>query len=76
MQIFYGILRSQIQWSGVRPRKPRSWGRDYHKAVGKLLAYEREPKNTVGTYCGSKDWQFMQTMKLFLQQKCPFLAGA
>ena len=27
----------------------------YHTAVGKLLAWEREPRNAVGMYCGSKD---------------------
>ena len=33
----------------------------YHKAVGELLAWEREPKNTVGTYCGSKERQLSDT---------------
>ena len=26
----------------------------YHTAVGRLLAWEREPKNTVGMYCGRR----------------------
>ena len=28
----------------------------YHAAaVGELLAYKREPKNTIDVYCGAKD---------------------
>ena len=32
-----------------------------HAAVGELHAWEREPKNTIGTYCGyrSKDGRFI-----------------
>ena len=33
--------------------------RGYHAAVGELLARERELKNAVGTYCGSKDRRFI-----------------
>ena len=34
----------------------RSW---LTAAVGELLTCEGEPKNAVGTYCGSKDRQFI-----------------
>jgi len=29
-------------------------------AVGELLVCKREPNNAVGTYCGSKDRQFIE----------------
>ena len=61
------ILHSQIWWSGMRLRMPRKHGvwtayciHGYHAAVGKLAACKREWKNTVGTYCGSKDRQFIR----------------
>ena len=57
------ILRSQVWWSGTRHCTPRKRGvcyiHGYHTAVGKLLAREREPKNAVGTYCGSEDRRFV-----------------
>ena len=31
----------------------------YHGAVGELHTCEREVKNAVGTYCGSKDSRFI-----------------
>ena len=65
-KIFYGIksiLRSQVWWSGTRLHMPRKWTvccvRGCHIAVGKVFVWEREPKNTVRMYCGSKDRQFI-----------------
>ena len=54
------ILRSQVWWSGTRLHSPSTeqfaaFVATWHTTVGELLAWEREPKNTEGTYCGSKD---------------------
>ena len=42
----------------------RSWGHGHHIAVGELLVCERELKNTVVMYCGSKDGQFIDCSKI------------
>ena len=33
--------------------------RGYHTAIGELLTRETKPRKVVGTYCGSKDGQFI-----------------
>ena len=54
------ILRSQVWWFGTRLCSPSTeqfaaFVATWHTTVGELLAWEREPKNTEDTYCGSKD---------------------
>ena len=61
MKIFFYIPR----FSDLKQDYTHSWSKTaccihgYHTAFGKLLTCEREVKNAIGTYCGSKDRRFL-----------------